>query len=72
MTPTKNLRLFSLLSSAWHSMHRLRRLSLSGNPVGRITNDSFVGLKHLEELDISGIQAESFQVGDERKLREWG
>ncbi len=43
-------------------MHRLRRLSLSGNPVDKITNDSFVGLQHLEELDISHIEAESFQV----------
>ena len=53
-------------------MHRLRRLSLSGNPVGRITNDSFVGLKHLEELDISGIQAESFQVGEIKQNYENG
>ncbi len=48
-------------------MHRLRRLDLSGNPVDKITNDSFLGLQHLEHLDISGIEAESFQVGGTRK-----
>ena len=49
-------------NSAWHSMHHLRSLRLAGNPITRISNESFVGLQHLEHLDITSIPAESFQV----------
>ena len=49
-------------SSAWHSMHHLRTLNIAGNPITRIMNDSFVGLQRLEELDISDIRPELYQV----------
>ena len=50
-------------SSAWHSMHHLRSLSLAGNPITKVLNDSFVGLERLEVLDISEILATTYQVG---------
>ena len=43
-------------------MHHLRSLSLAGNPITGIMNDSFVGLERLEELDISQIRADGFSV----------
>ena len=43
-------------------MHHLRSLSLAGNPITAIMNDSFVGLERLEELDISQIRADGFSV----------
>ena len=49
-------------NSAWQSMHHLRLLSLAGNPITGIMNDSFVGLERLEELDISQIRADGFSV----------
>ena len=49
-------------SSAWHSMHHLRSLSLAGNPITKVLNDSFVGLERLEDLDISEIVATTYQV----------
>ena len=49
-------------SSAWHSMYHLRSLSLAGNPITKVLNDSFVGLERLEELDISDISASTYQV----------
>ena len=49
-------------NSAWQSMHHLRSLSLAGNPITAIMNDSFVGLERLEELDISQIRADGFSV----------
>ena len=51
-------------NSAWQSMHHLRSLSLAGNPITAVMNDSFVGLERLEELDISDIRADGFSVSD--------
>lgn len=50
-------------NSAWQSMHHLRTLSLAGNPITTVMNDSFVGLERLETLDISRIRADNFSVG---------
>ena len=49
-------------SHAWHSMHHLRTLSLAGNPITQVMNDSFLGLDKLEFLDISDIRATEYQV----------
>lgn len=54
--------LFLLISSAWHYMHHLRDLNLAGNPIIKVANDSFLGLERLERLDISNIQATTYQV----------
>ena len=43
-------------------MHHLRTLSLAGNPITQVMNDSFLGLDKLEFLDISDIRATEYQV----------
>jgi len=55
-------KIFQNFSSAWHSMHHLRDLSLAGNPINKVLNDSFQGLEKLESLDISKIPATLYQV----------
>ena len=49
-------------TSAWFNMKQLDFLSLKGNPITKFTNESFNGLKYISKLDISQIEANSFQV----------
>lgn len=46
-------------------LKNLRSLSLAGNSITMITNDSFVGLSEtLEDLDVSQLHLNSFEVGN--------
>ena len=46
----------------WHIMPRLRTLSLASNPIKALTNESFLSLDRLENLDISYMDIESIEV----------
>ena len=46
----------------WHTMDRLRSLSIANNPIKTLTNDSFLGLERLEVLDISYMDIDSIKV----------
>ncbi|XP_014673439.1 PREDICTED: chaoptin-like, partial [Priapulus caudatus] len=39
----------------WASLPKLRKLDLSGNPIGEISADSFRGLENLEELRLNDL-----------------
>ena len=49
-------------SMVWHTMDRLRYLSIAANPIKTLTNDSFLGLERLEVLVISYMDIDSIKV----------
>ncbi|CAL8100961.1 unnamed protein product [Orchesella dallaii] len=50
-------------NTIWHTIPRLSQVFMQDNPIRSLTNDSFLQLEHLHELDISNLPLESVQVG---------
>ncbi|XP_065570091.1 chaoptin-like [Artemia franciscana] len=53
----------SAANTAWHTIPRLRRLYLDGNKINSITNDTFIGLDRVEELNLIHLPLQTFQYG---------
>lgn len=49
-------------NTIWHTIPRLTNVLMKSNPIRILTNDSFLQLERLHELDISELPLESVQV----------
>ncbi|ODM96941.1 Chaoptin [Orchesella cincta] len=50
-------------NTIWHTIPRLSQVFMQDNPIRSLTNDSFLQLERLHELDITDLPLESAQVG---------